>query len=38
MHGAEVDEDDESVSQTIIDNWFNEPYEPGEGVGGGVEG
>ena len=38
LHGAEVDEDDESVSQTIIDNWFNEPYEPGEGVGGGVEG
>lgn len=35
--GAQVDEDDTEVTQTVIDNWFNEPYEENNG-GGGVEG
>src|SRR5690625_2773472 len=37
-HGAQVDEDDQDVSQEIIDNWFNAPYEEGGNGGGGVEG
>ena len=27
---AEVDSDDEGIEQSVIDNWFNEPYEEGE--------
>lgn len=26
-YGAEVDEDDEDLDQTIVDNWFDAPYE-----------
>lgn len=38
-HGAQVDEDDEDIGESIIDNWFEEPYEDtGETGGGGVEG
>ena len=38
LHGAQVDEDDQDLDQSIIDNWFNEPYEVNGGSGGGVEG
>lgn len=27
LHGAQVDEDDEGIAQSIIDNWFSAPYE-----------
>lgn len=27
MHGAQVDEDDEAVEETIINKWFDKPYE-----------
>ncbi|SFL38833.1 phage major tail protein, phi13 family [Gracilibacillus orientalis] len=27
MHGAQVDEDDEGMEQSIIDNWFSDVYE-----------
>ena len=37
LHGAQVDEDDDDIDQSIIDEWFNAPYEESEG-GGGVEG
>jgi len=35
--GAEVDEDDDDINESIIDNWFDKPYEE-TGDGGGVEG
>lgn len=40
LHGAQVDEDDESVDQSVIDGWFTKPYEPtqDDDTGGGVEG
>src|SRR5699024_3709655 len=38
MHGAQVDEDDEDISDSVIDNWFTEVYEGGNGNDGGVEG
>jgi len=34
--GAEVDEDDKDINESIIDSWFDAPYEKGDG--GGVEG
>src|SRR5690625_1323670 len=34
---AEVDEDDDDINESIIDNWFDKPYEE-TGDGGGVEG
>jgi phi13 family phage major tail protein len=36
--GAQVDEDGTDVNSDIIDNWFEAPYEEGNGNGGGVEG
>lgn len=27
LHGAQVDEDDKDIDQSIIDDWFNAPYE-----------
>lgn len=35
---AEVDSDDEEISQSVIDNWFNAVYEGSTNGGGGVEG
>lgn len=37
-YGAEVDEDDDSLDQKIIDDWFDAPYEKNSDGGGGVEG
>lgn len=35
--GAQVDEDDDDIDTSVIDNWFDAPYEE-IGNGGGVEG
>jgi len=35
--GAQVDEDDEDIEESVIDTWFDKPYEE-TGNGGGVEG